>query len=339
MKRLRYTDFVNLIDLDAVYDEIGWSPERSTEEEDFGYCLDPHGRHKHGDTTGKLAINRNKMVYNCWVCGGGTILSWVMENEELSIHDATEWLYRHTKSRTLTPDEFYAEIESILDDGKPEDKPMPFFNTKVLDRFAALSPELAAWREDRHISIEVCAHFNLRSEAQHVRYGEVENYIGPAIIIPHFFKEKLVGWQERWLLDDRPKWVPKYTNTSEFPREDTLWGYDFCRKSNQQPFLVESVPSALFLIREGYPAMATFGSNITEQQIKLLRQFTQGVILAPDNDGAGKGWLNGERALVRKLERYVPVLVAPYVEVSGGDLGDLTPEELAIHLRGVGYHY
>jgi DNA primase len=323
---LRYSEFVDYLDLDSIYDALEWSPESSKGDEDIGYCLDPWGLHKNGDTTGKLAINRTKKVYNCWVCEGGSMLDLVMAVKDMNTTEATEWLYQFTRPRNLSPDEFYDEIDTLLSYGPTEPKPAPYFNHRVLDKWTENDHE---WFSERGISQEVREYFKLGYDPFHERRTRK----APAIVIPHFWKGKLVGWQERWLDGQKPK----YTNTEDFPRHETVWGYDFAIEQQEQPFVVESVPSALFLLSHGYPAVATFGGEVTVEQMKLLRVFQQGIIVAPDNDAIGRGWVSNPGNVVRVLQRFVPVLVAPYVAGDGADLGDLTADELPLHLRGISY--
>jgi len=324
---LKYADFADRIDYDAMYEDLGWEPLSSYKEEDKGYCLMP-ANHTHGDSSGKLAINREKGVYNCWVCGGGSILSLVMEVKDLSYQDATAYLYQFAdKAQNETADEFYSRIERLMERPVEERKPLPFFNERVL-KWQGYDQ----WFADRHISEEVADYFRLGVDPEHRKYNPKEGeWIGPAAILPHYWDGKLVGWQERWLTDT-PRWVGKYTNTTDFPRETTVWGYDFAKKQTKPPIIVESVSTALMLITEGYPAIATFGAQLTPHQLKLLRIFQQGVMLAPDNDGPGINWTN---TLTEYLKKYIPVLYVPRVQGHGLDLGDLHPEELPTHLRGV----
>lgn len=329
--KLKYSDFAKKIDLDAVYTELGWEPEDRSEKEDKGYCLDLWGLHKHGDTTGKFAFNREKMVYNCWVCGGGTLLSLVMEAKQMDYQQATNWLFGFTKITDESPEEFANEIAELLEPQETAEKPLPYFNSRVL---TAWEKNDHPWFAERGIIPEVKKTFQLGYDPMHRRYGgERGTYEGPAIILPHFWEDRLVGWQERWLNDDRPKWIGKYTNTTDFPRERTLFGYDFCKKIPAKVVLVESVPTALFLLSNGFPAMATFGAEMTPQQMMYLRRFTKGVILARDNDKAGVKW---EFTNTNYLERFIPVFhVDPVDRGEGADLGDLSPEELSEHMKGM----
>lgn len=329
-RSLRYNDFQSQIDYDLLYADLEWEPQHSSGAEDKGFCLDPWQMHKNGDTTGKLAINRDKGVYNCWVCGGGTILSLVMEVKGLTDKEATAYLYEFTRKDKVSPQEFYEKVQRLLTVEEKVSKPFPHFNNKVVDQWVDNEHQ---WFAERGISDEVRRYFKLGyNPAARTFKANMGTYEGEAIILPHFWKAKLVGWQSRWLSPDKPRWVAKYTNTSDFPREETLWGYDFACGQSKPPIVVESVPSALYLLTEGYPAIATFGSQITPAQLRLLRGFQSGVLLARDNDEAGRKWL---QTATEYLERYIKVLHVPPVNGEGADLGDLSPEELSIHLKGV----
>lgn len=331
---LKFSDFSNRIDWEKLYDDLGWEPQYSRGAEDKGYCLMPQN-HKSGDTTGKLAINRDKAVYNCWVCGGGSILSLVMEVKGMKHDEALQYLYQFVDSSTKeSADDFYARIARILADETQDTRSVssPVFNDRVLEQWNA-SHE---WFDSRHISDGVRSYFKAGYDPVAKRYSPKHGtYEGPGIILPHFWGGKLVGWQTRWL-DGKPDWVTKFTNTTDFPRETTVWGFDFAASQEKQPIIVESVPTALYLISEGYPAVATFGAEVTEAQLRHMRQFQQGVILAADNDEPGSKWL---AANTNYLERYIPVLIAPRVQGHGSDLGDLHPNELSSHLKGTKPHY
>lgn len=267
------------------------------------------------------------------------MLSLVMEEKKLSPEEATHYLWQFTSQTHQSPQEFYEKVARLLDDEKPETKPLPYFNERVLEHWiGAAQREGAAYFRTRGISEEVCSYFKLGFNPLARSFKpDLGSYEGAGVIFPHFWKGRLVGWQTRWLDEERPKWVPKYTNTTDFPREVTLWGFDFASKQSELPIVVESVPTALRLISAGYPAIATFGSQLTPSQLQCLRGFQAGVMLAPDNDEAGRKWLYTAQSY---LERYTKVLVIPPVNGEGADLGDLTSlEELSTHLKGVYYGY
>lgn len=323
--RLRqYKDFADRIDVDQLEEELGFEPISQSGSEDRGYCPDIWGLHKNGDTTGKLAINRDKMVYNCWVCGGGSILQLVTALKGWDVEEATEWLYQFTRLSSQSKEDFLTEIDGRLQTEEHHPTSLPYFNTAVLDRWQ----ESHSWFDEREISDEVRIEFRIGFNPKALKFNKGGSYEGPAIVLPHFWKEKLVGWQLRFLDEDRPKWVPKYDNTTDFPKS-TVWGLDFARKVKDPPIIVESVPTALFLLSEGHSAIATFGGGIKPEQIRHLRCFQQGVILAPDNDSVGTKWAS---ALTKELEQFIPLYQLPMVDGEGADLGDLSPDELETHL-------
>lgn len=324
-KKLRYKDFARKLDLDKLYEALGWEPIDSNGAEDRGYCLFPE-RHTNGDTTGKFSINREKLIYGCWVCGGGDLLDLVMNVKDLDFHDATHFL--HAFADDSDPDDWLEGIRKKFEFLKKEatKEPLPYFNERVLDKWEPYHE----WMKGRGISEGIAERYKLRYDAKHrkVKKDGITVYEGPAIIIPHFWSDKLVGWQERWLDDDRPDWVPKYSNTHDFPREYTVFNWDSCFRSGHgsSPLVVESAITALKLESERIPAMATFGDHVTEGQMVHLRGFIDGLTLCPDNDKPGVQWL---RTMYRYLNRYVPLLwVKPPGEFgSKRDFGDVVNAE------------
>lgn len=337
---LRYSEFANRIDMERFYEAIEYEPLSTTRSgDDVGYCPDCWGLHSHGDTTGKFAIHPEKRVYNCWVCGGGNLVDLVMGIRDCSDEDAIDWLYQFAVETEQDDEAFLVELDEILRVVKNEQVTLPVFNEHVLDKWRGGWPlEITEWLDGRGIS-------DFTADSFDIGYGEAikkraprkadgnpidDDYIGPAIVFPHFWQGKLVGWQHRWLDDSRPKWVAKYTNTTEFPKNYTIFNFDRAARDASPPVIVESVPTVLVLHSHGVSGVATFGSSVTDEQLRILRRFQQGVILAPDNDGAGRKWLSN---LSRYLERYVPVYTLPPVDgPEGSDLGDLRGDELFEHL-------
>lgn len=328
-----WSQIASRIDYEKLYSDLGFEPISTNGAEDKGYCLLTQN-HQHGDTTGKLAINREKAVYNCWVCGGGTILSLVMEAKGLRHDEALHYLTGFVDAANReSVDDFQSRVARLLE-LKPEQasKSLPIFNERVMAGW----DKHHEWFTTRHISDDTRRLFKAGFDPMARRYTpEFGAYEGPAIILPHFWQQKLVGWQSRWLDSGRPKWVQKYTNTSDFPRENTVYGLDQLAEADEsRPILCESAATVLYLHSQGQAAIATFGSQCTENQLRQLRTFHQGIVLAPDNDIAGRKWLT---AATKYLERYIPVQVVDFVEGDGADLGDLTPEELSEHLQGAKY--
>lgn len=327
----RYRDFVSQINVDAFEEAIDFVPIKSDDSgNDIGHCPDIWGLHKNGDTTGKFAIHREKKIYNCWVCGGGSFLSLAMEFKNVGEAEATEWLYRFVSEDAISDESFTEEIERLLatDTEAYERSALPYFNQRVLD---GLQPAYD-WASEKLINPDIVDRMAIKEDPSRTR----GNYEGPAIVLPHYWQGRLVGWQERWLDKDRPQYVPKYTNTSDFPRESTLYNYDWSM-FGQEVVICESVPTTLVLLSLGIPSMATFGSNVTSEQMKLMRRCTEGIIIAPDNDSPGIKYIE---SLYEGLDEYIPLKVTEPVgeEGTGSDLGDLDdPEDILRVVKAAEY--
>lgn len=323
--KTRYSEFADQIDVDAFMEAIGFDPTESKDDNEIGQCPDIWGMHKHGDTTGKFAIHREKRVYHCFVCGGGSLLSLAMEFFDMEVDEATDWMRQFTRGDMRSDAEFYDEMMKLLDKyHEVKAEKMPYFNDHVLGRFN----DKTKWFKQRGIADWVVEKYKLGygnyvMKPAPIKGGEKidDDYYGPCAVFPHFWEGTLVGWQHRWMAyPNTPKWLAKYTNTSDFPKAETLFNYDIALLYPEPVIVCESVPTVLFLQSHGIPAVAFFGGGIKEQQLRLLRRFGSGVILAPDNDAPGEKFVH---TASKYLERYVDVKILPPVtESEGADLGD-----------------
>jgi len=302
--KIKYSEFVKTLDVDAFENAIGFEPiGQNPDGENYGQCPDPWGLHKHGDRTGKFSINRNKKVFNCFVCGGGTLVSLSMAIRDCSEDDAVNWLRQFVSKSDQTNEGFYEEIDNILDvvTRRQEKEALPWFNNNVLLKW---KEDEHPWFAERGITDEVRQRYKVGVNTNAIRKGPKGEFESTTIVLPHFWNNKLVGWQDRWI-GDRPPWVPKYTNTNDFPRRTTVFGLDKIKDFDGPVVIVESVPTVLFLASLGIPAIATFGANVSSEQLVIIRALQQGVILAPDEGKAGEVWRN---ILIDYLERYIPVM-------------------------------
>lgn len=320
----KYTDFSHRIDVDAFEEAIGFVGEDDGKGNDVGHCPDPWGLHKHGDTTGKFAIHREKKVFNCWVCGGGSLLSLAMATQDLAEEDATEWIKQFAGEQT--DERFEDEIEDLLRDEIAREPVTPWFNEMVLDKFVAHPDEEEFWTylKSKGIDGGIAATHKVGYNQTEVKISKKGRYEGPGIVFPHFWQGQLVGWQVRWLESDseRPPWVQKYHNTRDFPKKYTIYDLERWYLADDPIVVVESVPTALYLQSLGFASVATFGSTVPPEQFKLLRRCQQGLILAPDADKAGDEFV--QKAVKYELDRFVDVKICERVgePESGNDLAD-----------------
>lgn len=323
-----WDDIQSTLRIEEVVDALGISVVQKRGNEWTASC--PLPSHAGADKNPSFGINVEKMVYQCFACGGGSIIGLVREIEGMEYEEALEWLLPFSDADSEDSNAFVEQIVGYLNRqpkmAESRKVDLPYFSPKVIDPYIENVQDIKEWLDDRHISLKVAKQLKIGYDPAHER----RDYTGEAVIIPHFVKGQLVGYQERWLDENRPKKIGKYTNTSEFPKGDTLYNFDDAlARKEQPPIIVESALTVARLLSSGYSSMATFGASVTDRQIKKLRAFDH-IILSYDNDEAGN---KAVTHLVKGLEDYCYVEIVDPIKMSKGDLGDLDDAALDRHLE------
>lgn len=286
-------------------------------------CCLPYGGHKNGDASASASLNYLKLTYNCLGCGSSGGFLWFIATCRGEDSDAARrWLEDQTGSG---PDEqSLASLLQFFDAvyGQKDAQaanPIPKMSISVLAPWRRIHPYMT---EDRRIPEKTLMRFSVGyAENYRVKVGEDDNLKpvfveSPRIILPHFWKGDLVGWQSRRLINDG---TPKYVNTPDFPKDTTIYNYDEHARS------VVTVESPLSVLAgaddEGYHYEGTFGAKVTDRQIRLMSMHSRNVLWM-DNDDAG--WKATAR-LAEGLESYSDVWVvdSPW----NADRADLSHEE------------
>lgn len=272
-------------------------------------CPLPFGLHSHGDANPSFALNVEKLTASCWVCGGGGLLWFIATCRGSSATAAKAWLRDRTDITESDPEALQALLAFLdeLEVEAPDHPSMPKLNPKMLDPWAWIHPLVL----ERGVPEETVI-------AQRVGYNPEVN----RIVIPHFWREELVGWQTRQVVKDG---TPKYLSSTAFPKRETLYHLP---PGHQRVVVVESPMSVLRHMHHVPDLCATFGASTTDQQARLLADYDR-VILWLDPDGAG--W-RGTETLVSYLERYTSVWVvgSPF-NVDVADLPDVVVDDLLEH--------
>jgi hypothetical protein len=257
-----------------VLNSLGANNVRESGSEIWHSCLLPFGLHANGDRNPACSINFEKMAVNCFVCGGGGFGWWVshIQGFERS-SQAHQWI---AKQSVIARDdgESLARIGEFLDElAKPKQTtyraPLPHYAATVLDPWRFTHPYLI---EYRHVPEQTIVDMQVGWNATQSQ-----------IIIPHFFKGTLVGWQARNLGNIGPD-RPKYKSTPDFPKDRTLYNFS---TDHDRPVIVESPMSVLRHRHHCPEIMATFGAQVTLDQMSLAMSRGMHPVLWFDNDLAG----------------------------------------------------
>jgi hypothetical protein len=255
-------------------------------------CTLPFGGHARGDQRPSARLNFEKLTYNCWSCGGGGFLWWVgtMLGEDTSGgtrggSKVVEFIRKNSGAGGAVQelDKLLAFLDSLTTDSSLfEMQAMPKYDAKVLDPWCFIHPYLT---EFRHVRAQNVIDARVGYGTISVRMEDDTFKPSERIIVPHFWKGDLVGWQSRRLLDDG---TPKWLSTPALPKDYTLFNYD-----PGSDVVVVEAPLSSVARRHQAHLEATFGSKCTDRQKDLIAAHTGRVILFMDNDEAG--WLATEQ--------------------------------------------
>ena len=135
----------------------------------------------------------------------------------------------------------------------------------------------------------------------------------------------VVGFGGRAL---QPGVPAKYINSDEslvFNKRRNLYALNFAKKTKRSEFILcEGYMDAIALHRAGFDnAVAALGTAVTEDHARLIRRYTENVVLCLDSDGAGRAATQKALSVLPKAGLNVRV-----VTVTGGkDPDEMLREE------------
>ena len=115
-------------------------------------------------------------------------------------------------------------------------------------------------------------------------------------------RDKVVGFGGRVM----GRGEPKYLNTSDTPvflKRNGVYGLNFAKVAGRLDalILVEGYMDTVMLLKQGIRGVvATLGTALTQEQIRLMKRFVKKVIISYDGDAAG------QKAALRALDMFEP---------------------------------
>ena len=108
----------------------------------------------------------------------------------------------------------------------------------------------------------------------------------------HSFTGRIIGFGGRLLKTDKN--VPKYVNSPEsdiYHKSNVLYGLFFAKKAIRDQdncYLVEGYADVLSVHQAGIEnVVASSGTSLTTEQIRLIGRFTKNITILYDGDAAG----------------------------------------------------
>ena len=265
----------------------------------------------HNDTNPSLRISKKSGLYHCFSCGSsGNLFSLTKVLLKTSLYKllgieadilSNYWLQNINKK--YIREKAKIDVEMIISDGK------------LYSITASSDIRILQYLKYRKISFDFVKQYNI----QYTFFCKInETIFKDRLIIPIIVNNKIVSYEGRTFTKANPKVLyPRNSNVSSLFNIDNL-------KYNEPLFLVEGIMDLAPLFNLGYRNITcTFGSNIKQEQLQQLKQFSE-IIVIPDNDIAGSKFLDQIDESLTK-EFYIVKLSDKYK-----DCGDtsLSSEEL-----------
>ncbi len=284
----------------------------------------------HKEKTPSFHVRLDRNTFKCFGCGeGGTGITFIMKYRGMTFREAVEHLAGKNgiqlERRELTPQEKEAQFRrdklfqinreavayfrKCLKDSEQARKycekrgwgedVMESFQVGYAPKTGGLLAYMTAkkWKEEDLISAGLIK----ENEENGSRYDTFRS----RIMFPIFDTSgNPCGFTGRYI-EQKPD-IPKYLNTGDteiFNKKRFLFGYfQGFRKIREEStaFLVEGNPDVLRLHQiEKVNTVATCGTELTDECIKLLQRNTRTVVIIPDNDEPG------QKSLVRSAEKLI----------------------------------
>lgn len=146
---------------------------------------------------------------------------------------------------------------------------------------------------DRGFTVETIKHFN-------VGYSIDREMIAIPLYSPKGLCVGVIGrsvYDKEWHVANKTDWVK---NSAKLPRNHTLFNIQNAKTYGSICIITEAALDAMKVHQAGYPnVVATVGSSISDDCIKLLDMYFDTLIMMTDNDHAG-------RALARAVATSLP---------------------------------
>jgi DNA primase len=262
------------------------------------------GNHKNGDRSPSASLNKDTLLFNCFTCGGGSVI-WLVQNSlNITREEAIARLLGESNgSAIVSIEDFIKRLEGVFDTNHHERVEIPVYSDTLLKRWEGPCEYLTSRGVSEAVQREMRTGVE-ENRSEFSKSPEGERLVTlDRVVIPHFMKGKLVGWVAR-KIQDVPG-VPKYRNSKGFPRGSWLFNLDNVDMQSDV-YVVESPMSVLVMKSRGVRnVVATFGAKVDKQQIDLLRNFSK-ITIFMDGDDPGR---NATAHLIESLGAYTKLSI------------------------------
>ena len=279
----------------------------------------------HNEKTPSFSVSPSKGVCKCFSCGkGGNAVHFIMEHEQLSYYEALKWLAKkyniEIKERELTKEEkqsqglreslflvnqFAAEYfqDILYNNIDGQSIGMTYFRQRgfrddIIKKFQlgycteskdalARTAIQKGYKQELLLKTGLCY---MKDDGKTIR----DRFWGRVIFPVHNITGKVVAFGGRVLSAATKNVQMKYVNSPEseiYHKSKELYGIYFAKQSiirQDRCFLVEGYTDVISMHQSGIEnVVASSGTALTSDQIRLIHRFTNNITVLYDGDGAG----------------------------------------------------
>ena len=297
----------------------------------------------HNEKTPSFHVMPDKQFYHCFGCKkGGDVISFVRDIENLSYMDAVRFLAKRVNLE-------------VPDDRQDDDAARRRQRILALNRDAARwyydvlqsleGAAVQAYLDKRQIRKAIAVRFGMGASTANwddlTRAMTARGYTKTELIAAGLavaskkggvydkFRNRLmlpvidqrgdvVGFGSRVIDNSEPKYM-NTTDTPVYSKRHVLYGLNLAKKTKRpEIILCEGNLDVVTLHQAGFDnAVASMGTALTQEQIRLLSRYTKNLVLCYDNDNAGQMATQRALEMLSNTEFTVRVLRLPNKMVDG----------------------
>lgn len=275
----------------------------------------------HDEKTPSFTVSPAKGIYKCFGCGkGGFSVNFMMEHEQMDFPSALRYLAKKynivVEEKKLTPEELERsnKRESLL---VVTNYANEYFQKQLHETQEGKAIGLSYFKE-REVSSEMISKFQLgynpNSWSAFTKQALADSYKkeylqesglsifnekksfdrfkGRVMFPIHSISGKVLGFGGRILQQEKN--AAKYVNSPEsdiYHKSNVLYGIYFAKQQiikNDNCYLVEGYTDVIAMHQAGIEnVVASSGTALTTNQIKLIDRFTKNITILFDGDSAG----------------------------------------------------
>jgi DNA primase len=272
------------------------------------------------EKTPSFFVSPSKGIFKCFSTGkGGSVVTFLMEHEKLSYPEALQYLAKKYNIEIVVREETSQEKEAkneresllsvnqyacqyfteVLHSSEGKAIGMSYFIERGFREDTIRKFQLGYAREERNAFTRTAVDKGYKLDYL-VKTGlslqrensSFDRFHGRVIFPIHGLSGQIIGFAGRIMRADEK--TAKYINSPEseiYHKSDILYGLYFARQAvlkNDKCYLVEGYTDVISMQQAGIEnIVASSGTSLTLNQIRLIKRFTHNVTILYDGDEAG----------------------------------------------------